>query len=157
MTGWRLGYAAGPKAVIQAMDAYQSHATGNPNSIGQYAAVAAMTGDQSCVEEMRQAFERRCALMLSLLDEIPGVRYAKPHGAFYVLADISRLLGKRYRGEVIDSDGRFAELLLEHALVSAVPGEPFIAPGCLRFSYAINEERLAEAVRRIKTFVEELI
>lgn len=157
MTGWRLGYAAGPKAVIQAMDAYQSHATGNPNSIGQYAAVAALTGDQSCVEEMRQAFEGRCALMLSLLDEIFGVRYAKPHGAFYVLADISRLLGKRYRGEVIDSDGRLAELLLEHALVSAVPGEPFFAPGCLRFSYAINEERLAEAVRRIKKFVEELV
>ena len=156
MTGWRLGYAAGNKAVIEAMEAYQSHATGNPSSVAQYAALAALTGDQACVEEMRQAFERRCAAMLAVLDAIPGVRYAKPHGAFYVLADVSRLLGKRFRGEVVDTDGRFAELLLEQALVSAVPGEPFFAPGCLRFSYAINEERLAEAGRRIKAFVQEL-
>ena len=85
------------------------------------------------------------------------MRYATPHGAFYVLADVSALLDKSFRGEKIETDGRFSELLMEHALVSVVPGEGFFAPGCLRLSYAIDEGRLAEAGRRIKAFVEELV
>ena len=156
MTGWRLGYAAGPKAVIQAMDAYQSHATGNTNSIAQYAGLAAITGDQSCVTDMCQAFERRCHLMLSLLSDIPGLSFATPRGAFYVLINISPLIGKTFQGRVIKSDADFAELLLEHALVSVVPGEPFFAPGCLRLSYAIDDTHISEAVARIKRFVSAL-
>ena len=157
MTGWRLGFAAGPKHIIAAMDAYQGHATGNTCSITQYAGVEAMEGDQRGVEEMRLAFEKRRKLILSILDDIPGVRYATPHGAFYVLADVSALLDKSFRGEKIETDGRFSEMLMEHALVSVVPGEGFFAPGCLRLSYAIDEGRLAEAGRRIKAFVEELV
>ena len=156
MTGWRLGYAAGPKEVIQAMDAYQSHATGNPNSIAQYAGLAALTGDQSCVTTMCQAFERRCHMMLSLLSDIPGLSFATPRGAFYVLVNISPLLGKSFQGKTINSDAEFAELLLEHALVSVVPGEPFFAPGCLRLSYAIDEKRISEAIARLKRFVSSL-
>lgn len=156
MTGWRLGYAAGPKAVIQAMDAYQSHATGNTNSIAQYAGLAAITGNQSCVTGMCQAFERRCHIMLSLLSDIPGLSFATPRGAFYVLVNISPLMGKTFQGRVIKSDADFAELLLEHALVSVVPGEPFFAPGYLRLSYAIDDTHISEAVARIKRFVSAL-
>ena len=157
MTGWRIGYAAGPKPLIDAMDAYQSHATGNPNTIAQHAALAAVTASQQCVADMAQAFESRCQAVQELLRQVPGIAVAPPLGAFYVMVNIEALLGKRFRGQLIATDGQFAELLLEHALVSAVPGEPFFAPGCLRLSYAINEKRLAEAVRRIKVFVEELI
>ena len=156
MTGWRLGYAAGPKAVIQAMDAYQSHATGNTNSIAQYAGLAAITGNQSCVTGMCQAFERRCHIMLSLLSDIPGLSFATPRGAFYVLVNISPLMGKTFQGRVIKSDADFAELLLKHALVSVVPGEPFFAPGYLRLSYAIDDTHISEAVARIKRFVSAL-
>jgi aspartate aminotransferase len=156
MTGWRLGYAAGPKAVIQAMDAYQSHATGNTNSIAQYAGLAAITGDQSCVTGMCQAFERRCHIMLSLLSDIPGLSFATPRGAFYVLVNISPLIGKSFQGRVINSDADFAELLLEHFLVSVVPGEPFFAPGCIRLSYAIDDAHISEAAARIKRFVNAL-
>ncbi len=156
MTGWRIGYAAGPKHVIEAMDAYQSHATGNPNTIAQYAALKAVTDSQQCVADMAQAFESRCQAVQQLLREVPGITFAPPQGAFYVMVNIEGLLGKQFRGQTIDNDAKFAELVLEHALVSVVPGEPFFAPGCVRLSYAINEKRLAEAVRRIKAFVEEL-
>ncbi len=156
MTGWRLGWAAGPRHIIAAMDAWQGHATGNPSSVSQYAGLEALRGDQSGVETMRLAFEQRRALILSLLDGVPGLRYTVPYGAFYVLADVRGLLGKRCRGEVIGSAGRLCELLMEHALVSIVPGDGFYAPGCVRLSYAIKESRLAEAVRRIKAFAESL-
>ncbi|MHC1785915.1 MAG: pyridoxal phosphate-dependent aminotransferase [Christensenellales bacterium] len=157
MTGWRLGYASGPKAIVQAMDAYQSHATGNPNSIAQYAGLAALTGDQGCVEAMCEAFQRRCGLMLQCLSWIPGISFPTPRGAFYVLVDISPLLGRQYQGRLIRDDADFAELLLEHALVSAVPGEPFYAPGCLRLSYAIDEKLIQEAADRLRHFVDSLV
>lgn len=153
MTGWRLGYAAGPADVIAAMDAYQGHATGNPCSISQYAGLAAITGDQGCVREMKLAFEKRCGLILHRLAEIPGLSFVKPQGAFYVLVDISGLLGYSFEGRVIRSDNDFAEMLLAHGLVSVVPGSPFFAPNCVRLSYAINEEKLNEAADRIAGFV----
>ncbi len=157
MTGWRLGFAAGPAHIIAAMDAYQGHATGNTCSISQYAGVEALEGDQAGVDEMCRAFENRRRLILSILDETPGLRYATPYGAFYVLVDVSELLDKSFRGERIKTDGRLSELIMEYALVSVVPGEGFYAPGCLRLSYATDEGRLAEAGRRIKAFVEELV
>ncbi len=157
MTGWRLGYACATREVVDAMEAYQSHATGNCTSVGQWAALEALTGDQQSVEDMRQAFERRCQMMSTLLSGIPGLSFAKPQGAFYILVNISNLLGKSYRGTLIETDTAFAEMLLEHALVSVVPGESFYAPGCVRLSYAIEEDRLAEAARRIAAFVRELV
>lgn len=156
MTGWRLGYAAGPREVVDAMEAYQSHATGNCTSVGQWAALEALTGDQQSVEDMRLAFERRCQLMMSLLDGIPGLSFSKPQGAFYILVCVEALLHKSYRGTLIENDTVFSELLLEHAQVSVVPGASFFAPGCVRLSYAIEEDHLAEAARRISAFVREI-
>ncbi len=153
MTGWRLGYAAGPKEVIRAMDAYQSHATGNPCSIAQYAGLGALSQDRHCVSSMCCAFERRRDLMLSCIGRIPSVSCVQPQGAFYVLLNISGLVGKAFAGREIGSDTDFAELLLEHALVSVVPGEPFFAPGHVRLSYAVSEERILEAMRRIAHFI----
>ena len=156
MTGWRMGYAAGPKALMKAMDAYQSHATGNPCSVTQYAALAALLGDQACVGEMNRAFERRCQLILSLLEEIPGLSFIRPQGAFYVLVDVSGLFGRSYHGRVLTSDDDVVELLLDQALVSVVGGTAFFAPGCIRLSYATSEDRLREAARRIAAFVQQL-
>ncbi len=152
MTGWRLGYAAGPADVIAAMDAYQSHATGNPNSIAQWAGLAALEGDQTCVREMAQAFEHRRNLIVSCIRRIPGVRCYAPQGAFYVLLDIRKLIGTMYGGRLITDSCVFAELLLEDAQVAVVPGEPFGADGYCRLSYATDEERIMEAMRRIAYF-----
>ncbi len=153
MTGWRMGYACGPKDVIKAMDAYQSHATGNPNSIAQYAALAAITGDQTCVADMAKAFSQRRKLMVDCLNKIGGVSCFTPQGAFYVLLNVNCVIGKRCNGRIIRSSNDFAELLLEHAQVAVVDGEPFGAPGYCRLSYAISEERILEAVRRIEQFI----
>lgn len=156
MTGWRLGYASGPRDVIAAMAAYQSHATGNTSSIVQYAGLEAITASQQSVQDMRAAFERRRNMMVQMVANIPGVTCAEPNGAFYVLLNISSLLGATCSGAVIDNDTTFAELLLEHALVSVVPGEPFYAPGCVRLTYALADDRAAEAMRRIAAFVKSL-
>ena len=156
MTGWRLGYAAGPRPVIAAMSAFQSHATGNPNSIAQYAGLAALNGDQTCVEEMRKSFEKRRNLMYSCLTQIPLVTPFKPQGAFYILLDIRETFGHSFNGAVIHNSLDFAELLLKNARVSVVPGDSFGAPGYCRLSYAIGEERILEAIRRIGNFVDHL-
>ncbi len=156
MTGWRLGYASGPRAVIAAMAAYQSHATGNPNSIAQYAGLAALTGDQTCVSEMASAFAQRRELMLSCIARIPGVSCQVPHGAFYVMLDVRGVLGRSFQGRVLETAHDFAEALLACAQVAVVPGESFFAPGFCRLSYAVSSERIMEAMRRIATFVGEV-
>ena len=156
MTGWRLGYAAGPRPVIAAMAAYQSHATGNPNSIAQYAGLAALKGDQGCVSEMAAAFSRRRMLMLSCLRRVPHVSTFIPRGAFYVLLDVRETFGMSLDQAVIRDAGDFAELLLKNARVSVVPGDAFGAPGYVRLSYAVSDERILEAVRRIGNFTDKL-
>ena len=156
MTGWRLGYAAGPRPVISAMSAYQSHATGNANSIAQYAGLAALKGDQSCVYEMAAAFSRRRMLMLNCLRLIPHVSSFVPKGAFYVLLDVRETFGMSLDQQVIRDAGDFAELLLKNARVSVVPGDAFGAPGYVRLSYAVSDERILEAVRRIGNFTDKL-
>lgn len=156
MTGWRLGFAAGPKAVIAAMDAYQSHASGNPCSISQYAGLAALQGDQSCVSQMAESFARRRKLMLKLLNEIKGLHCFEPSGAFYVMLNVTGCYGKQIDGKTIQNDEDFAELLLQYANVSVVPGAPFYAKDYCRLSYAISDERITQAANRIKTFVESL-
>ncbi len=155
MTGWRLGYAAGPKELIDAMDAYQSHAAGNPNSLAQYAGLAAME-DSHVTDDIVAAFTRRRKTMLEELKKIPQISFFTPPGAFYVLIDLGNLLGKHYQGREITDDGVFAELLLEAEGVSIVPGGPFFAPGSCRLSYAINEEKIVEALRRLAVFVSEI-
>ncbi len=153
MTGWRLGYTAADEKIISAMSAYQSHAAGCPNSIAQYAGVAALSGTQKPLNEMRSVFNRRRDIIASLLDEMPYVSFVKPHGAFYVLLDISECIGKSCKGNVINSDEDFAYLLLNHGNVSVVPGSPFGAPNSVRISYAVKEENITEAMKRLKNFL----
>ena len=151
MTGWRVGYAAGPQAVIAAMGALQSHASGSINTIAQYAALAALTESQACVEEMRLTFSHRRKLLLHLLEK-ENLRPAfHPEGAFYLLMDVRPYLG----GEIAD-DLAFCELLLREKHVAAVPGSAFGAKGFIRLSYAAHENDIAEAVRRIGEFVRSL-
>lgn len=157
MTGWRLGYAAAPRAIIAAMAAFQSHATGNPNAIAQYAGLAAIEGDQRCVSDMAQAFARRRSLMLSLVDTLPGVRCFVPKGAFYILLDVNHFLGKTYRGKPLLDSLDFAQALLEAVQVAVVPGEDFGAPGYCRLSYAVSDDRIVESMQRLNNFLSMLI
>ena len=150
MTGWRIGFVAGPKWVIKAVSKLQGQYTSGCSSIAQKAAEAAFAGPQDCVEEMRQAFERRRDLIIDLMSEIPGISLTKPDGAFYVMPEVSSYFGKRFGERVINNDGDLALYLLEEGHVSGVSGAAFCAPGYLRFSYATSDENIRKAVARIK-------
>ena len=150
MTGWRIGFVAGPKWVIKAVSKLQGQYTSGCSSIAQKAAEAAFAGPQDCVEEMRQAFERRRDLIIDLMSEIPGISLPTPDGAFYVMPEVSSYFGKRFGDKVINNDGDLALYLLEEGHVSGVSGAAFCAPGYLRFSYATSDENIRKAVARIK-------
>ena len=150
MTGWRIGFVAGPKWVIKAVSKLQGQYTSGCSSIAQKTAEAAFAGPQDCVEEMRQAFERRRDLIIDLMSEIPGISLTKPDGAFYVMPEVSSYFGKRFGDKVINNDGDLALYLLEEGHVSGVSGAAFCAPGYLRFSYATSDENIRKAVARIK-------
>ncbi|NTW49848.1 MAG: pyridoxal phosphate-dependent aminotransferase [Chlorobiales bacterium] len=150
MTGWRIGYIAGPKWIIKACDKIQSQTTSNPCSISQKAAVAAITGDQSIVYQRRDEFQKRRDYMFAELNKIPGVQTALPDGAFYIFPSIKGVLGKTFDGETLNSSMDVAEFLLRKHYVATVPGEAFGAPGYLRLSYAASIEHLQKAVDRIK-------
>ena len=150
MTGWRIGFVAGPKWVIKAVSKLQGQYTSGCSSIAQKAAEAAFAGPQDCVEEMRQAFERRRDLIIDLMSEIPGISLTKPDGAFYVMPEVSSYFGKRFGDKVINNDGDLALYLLEEGHVSGVSGTAFCAPGYLRFSYATSDDNIRKAVARIK-------
>ncbi len=150
MTGWRIGYIAAPLWLAKAINKLQGQYTSGASSIAQKAAEAAYLGDQTCVEEMRQAFERRCNLIVSLLQQIPGIKINKPQGAFYVFPEISAYLGKQTpEGKVIEDAGQMAIYLLEAAHVATVDGAAFCAPGYIRLSYATSDENIREAILRI--------
>ena len=150
MTGWRIGFVAGPKWVIKAVSKLQGQYTSGCSSIAQKAAEAAFAGPQDCVEEMRQAFERRRDLIIDLMSEIPGISLTKPDGAFYVMPEVSSYFGKRFGDKVINNDGDLALYLLEEGHVSGVSGAAFCATGYLRFSYATSDDKIRKAVARIK-------
>ena len=152
MTGFRIGYAAGPKEVISAMSNYQSQATSSTNTPAQHAAALALTMPQDCVEEMRQAFERRRDLLVSGLNAIEGISCRKPEGAFYVMMNIQGLLGKTLGGVLIGDSAGFAAALLDQQHVAVVPGDSFMAEGYCRLSYAAGDEEIAEGLRRIGAF-----
>ncbi|HHY94487.1 MAG TPA: aminotransferase class I/II-fold pyridoxal phosphate-dependent enzyme, partial [Firmicutes bacterium] len=149
MTGWRLGYAVGPREVVAAMGSLQEHVTGNASSISQWAAVAALTGSQETVKTMEQEFARRRAIMVEGLNRIPGFRCIPPAGAFYAFADVGPVLGREVRGRQLTDDVTLAELLLEEALVAAVPGTAFGYPGYMRFSFATSVEKITEGLQRL--------
>jgi aspartate aminotransferase len=150
MTGWRIGYLAAPKWIVDACDKIQSQTTSNANSIAQKAAVAALNGDQSIVEERRAEFEKRRDFMFRELNSIPGIQTALPEGAFYIFPSIKGLLGKSYGGKVMKDSADIAEYLLKEHYVATVPGDAFGAPENLRLSYAASIEELQEAVNRIR-------
>lgn len=145
MTGWRIGYAAGPEALIREMRKIQGQSTSNPCSISQAAATAALTGDQACVETMRNAFRKRHDWLIPKLNELPGVQCAAGDGAFYAFADCSEAIATHG----LSDDIAMGEFLLEKAGVATVPGSAFGAPGHLRLSFACDLETLKQAVERI--------
>ena len=156
MTGWRIGFIAAPLWIAKACNKLQSQYTSGPCSIAQKAATAAFSGDQSCVEEMRKAFERRRNLVVELTKEIPGFKVNNPQGAFYLFPEVSYYFGKSDGTHVIKTSDDLAMYLLEDAHVATVGGDAFGAPACLRFSYATSDENLKEALRRIKDSVAKL-
>ncbi len=149
MTGWRVGWMIGPKDVIKAATNLQSHQTSNVCNIAQRAAIAALTGDLSAVDEMKKAFDRRRQTMVKLLNEIPGIECPEPTGAFYAYPSVKGVLGKEINGRTPTSSAELAEIILDEAEVAVVPGEAFGAPGYLRLSYALGDADLAEGVGRI--------
>lgn len=150
MTGWRIGYAAGPRHVIQAMANLQSQSTSNPTSIAQAAAEAALTGPQEPVEEMRREFDRRRRYALSRVSTMPGLQVNEPLGAFYLWVNMANVQGKTIRGQSIRQADDLALLWLEEARVSVVPGSGFGVPDHFRMSYATSMERLAEGLDRME-------
>ena len=156
MTGWRIGYVAGPRHEITAMANFQSQATSNANTIAQYAAMKALQGDQSCVDEMVKEFEKRRNLMVERINAIPGVSCRKPQGAFYIMMNIKQLLGRTEHGRVLESSMDFAELLLAEKQVAVVPGVAFEAEGYCRLSYAVSADQINRGLERIDEFVRTL-
>jgi aspartate/methionine/tyrosine aminotransferase len=150
MTGWRVGWMVGPVDIIKGATNLQSHMTSNVANVSQAAALAALTGPQDIVGEMRTAFDRRRHLIVDLLNNTNGVTCPTPEGAFYAYPSVKGLLGKTLRGRTIDSSLTVAEVALEEALVAVVPGEAFGTPGYLRLSYATSDENIAEGIARLQ-------
>ncbi len=149
MTGWRVGWLAGPADVVKAAANLQSHATSNVCNVAQAAALAAVSGDLSAVAEMRAAFDRRRRTMVRMLNDIPGVYCPEPLGAFYCYPSVKGVLGKEIRGRRPQTSVELAALILDEAEVALVPGEAFGTPGYFRLSYALGDEDLAEGVSRV--------
>ena len=157
MTGWRIGYAAGPEHLIAAMRKVQSQSTSNPCSISQWAAVEALNGSQDFIAENNVAFKRRRDLVVAALNDIDGITCPTPEGAFYVYPSIAGLIGKSTpKGTVISDDEAFATALLEEQDVAVVFGAAFGLSPNFRISYATSDEALVEACRRIKSFCDTL-
>ncbi|MEU2948269.1 pyridoxal phosphate-dependent aminotransferase [Nocardiopsis alba] len=155
MTGWRVGWIIGPKDVVKAASNLQSHATSNVANVSQAAALAAVSGDLTAVDEMRKAFDRRRRTIVGMLNEIDGVVCPEPEGAFYVYPSVKGVLGRKIRGRTPATSAELAELILEEAEVAVVPGEAFGTPGYLRLSYALGDEDLVEGVTRVQNLLAE--
>lgn len=153
MTGWRIGYCAADKDIIKLMSNVQSHTTGNPNSIAQYAALAALNGQDSQIENMVGKFKKRREYMVEKIDAIPQLSCLKPEGAFYVMLNISKTFGKTIDGQLIDDSLKFSKLLLEKEKVAVVPGLGFGIDGYVRLSYATSMENIKRGLDRIEQFV----
>ena len=150
MTGWRIGYMGAPLWLAKACNKLQGQFTSGVSSIAQRAALAAVTSKSDSKERMREAFLRRRDLICSLLKEIPGLKVRVPQGAFYVMPDISNFIGRSYNGKVMKNSDDLTFFLLEEARVAMVSGTAFGADNCIRISYATSDDRITEAVRRIK-------
>lgn len=157
MTGWRIGFIAGPQWIVSACNKLQGQYTSGPCSVSQKAAEAAYVGDQQPVEDMRQAFERRRDLIVKLAKEIPGFEVNVPQGAFYLFPKCDSYFGKSTaEGRKVTDSGELAMYLLEVGHVACVGGAAFGAPDCIRMSYATSDENIVEAMRRIKDALSKL-
>ncbi len=155
MTGWRIGYAISPAPITKLMSSYVSHSTGSPCAVSQKAALAGLTASQEQVYTMREAFEARRDYMVSRINRMEGVSCIKPEGAFYVMMNIEKLMGRTLGGTVIHSGDDFADAFLRKALVAVVPGEGFYAPGFIRWSYATSMENIQAGMDRLERFLQE--
>jgi aspartate aminotransferase len=150
MTGWRIGYTAGPLPLIKAMAKIQGQSTSNPTNVAQIATLAALTGSQDCVATMRKAFDERRVEMVKLLRAIPNVSCREPKGAFYAFPDVSAYVGKTSpEGSILDDDVQLCDWLVEVGKVAVVPGSGFGAPGFVRLSYATSMENIRDGVGRL--------
>lgn len=150
MTGWRVGWMIGPNDVIKAATNLQSHATSNVNNIAQAAALAAVAGDLSAVEEMKAAFDRRRKLIVAELNKVNGFNCPMPEGAFYAYPSVKDVIGRTVNGKKVNSSADLAGIILDEVEVAVVPGEAFGTPGYLRLSYALGDDDIAEGVARIQ-------
>lgn len=153
MTGWRIGYAAGPTKIINSMKKIQSQSTSNPCSISQAAAEAALNGDQTCITVMTKAFKERHDYVLSELEKMPGVRALPCDGTFYIFPQVEGVIQK---SDNLNNDIEFAEYLLDQADIAIIPGSAFGAPGYIRISYATSMEKLQEAMQRMRVALAKL-
>jgi aspartate aminotransferase len=149
MTGWRIGYAAGPKPVIAAMSKIQGQSTSNPTSFAQKGALTALTGPQGFLKKMVAEFKRRRDYAVKTLSKMPGVTCYNPQGAFYVLPNFNAFLGRSWNGKPIADDAELCRFLLEEVKVAAVPGSAFGAPGYIRLSYCTSMDNIKEGLKRI--------
>ena len=155
MTGWRIGCALASEKITKVMANFLSHSTGSPSSVSQAAAVAALTGSQDCVETMRQAFEERRNYIVERVNAMDGVSCIKPEGAFYIMMNVKRLLGRTICGEKIENDDDFCSALLKHGLVATVPCSSSGAPGFVRWSYSASVENIRKGMDRLEKFLKE--
>ena len=153
MTGWRVGYVACDAQIAKVMKAYQSHTASNANTMAQFASAVALESDGSDIEIMKRAFDERRKRLHLLINDIDGLSCHMPKGAFYIMMNISKTFGKRYKGEEITSSLVFSKLLLDAEKVAVVPGSAFGADEFVRLSYAISMENIDEGLRRIKAFI----
>lgn len=156
MTGWRLGFAAGPRDVMDGAARIQGQATSNPASVSQYAALAALEGDQACISVMMQEYAKRRDYVVQRLRSMPGLSLVEPDGAFYIFPRVDAHYGRRHRGKKIGSSFELCSLLLDHALVAFVPGAAFGDDRYLRMSYATSMEKIAQGLDRLERFLREL-
>jgi aspartate aminotransferase len=156
MTGWRIGYMAGPQWLAKACDKLQGQTTTGATTISQKAAAAALSGDQSCVSEMNIAFRRRKDLVVKLIKDMPGVKLYEPDGAFYVFPKMDAYYGKSFNGATIKGSSDLCLYLLEKAHIATVPGDAFGDDACIRISFANSDEKLVEAMKRMKDALAEL-
>ncbi len=153
MTGWRIGYLLSSGKIAQMMGNFLSHSTGSPSSVSQAASVAALNGSQDCVEQMRRAFELRRNYIVERINAMEGVSCLKPEGAFYVMMNIGKQLGRTLHGELISSSDDFAAALLKHGLVATVPGSGMGAPNFIRWSYATSMDNIKKGMDRLQGFL----
>lgn len=155
MTGWRIGYLLSNEKIAKVMSNFVSHSTGSPCAVSQAASVAALVGPQDCVEEMRRAFEERRNYIVERMNQINGVSCIKPEGAFYVMMNIEKLIGKTIQGELIQTSDNFSTAFLKHGLVATVPGSGFGAPNFVRWSYATSLDNIKKGLDRLEAFLKD--